>query len=88
MTGHFSHLKLRSLSNEMEVIVQNDVSHAYMEFFFIFFFYFVCLTGYFVFSIAVLPHSPGVVYFHLILLRLSWDFPCSFFNINLRSFCV
>ena len=25
----------------------------------------VCLTSYFVFSIAVLPHSPGVMYYHL-----------------------
>ena len=34
------------------------------EIFFIFF-YIVCFTSYFVFSIAVLPHSPGVVYYHL-----------------------
>ena len=27
----------------------------------------VCFTSYFVFSIAVLPHSPGVVYYHLLL---------------------
>ena len=27
------------------------------------------LTSYFVFSIAVLPHSPGVVYYHLLLRR-------------------
>ena len=32
-----------------------------------FFFFFVCFTSYFVFSIAVLPHSPGVVYYHLLL---------------------
>ena len=30
------------------------------------FFSIVCFTSYFVFSIAVLPHSPGVVYYHLI----------------------
>ena len=30
---------------------------------------FVCLTSYFVFIIAVLPHSPGVVYYHLLLIR-------------------
>ena len=35
--------------------------------FFIFFFLIVCFTSYFVFSIAVLPHSPGVVYYHLLL---------------------
>ena len=27
----------------------------------------VCFTRYLVFSIAVLPHSPGVVYYHLLL---------------------
>ena len=27
----------------------------------------VCFTRYFVVSIAVLPHSPGVVYYHLLL---------------------
>ena len=27
----------------------------------------VCLTSYFMFSIEVLPHSPGVVYHHLLL---------------------
>ena len=32
-----------------------------------FFFLIVCFTSYFVFSIAVLPHSPGVVYSHLLL---------------------
>ena len=34
-----------------------------------FFFLIVCLTSYFVFSIAVLAHSPGVVYYHLLLRR-------------------
>ena len=34
-----------------------------------FFFLLVCFTSYFVFSIAVLPHSPGVVYYHLLLGR-------------------
>ena len=29
----------------------------------------VCFTSYFVFIIAVLPHSPGVVYYHLLLRR-------------------
>ena len=29
----------------------------------------VCFTSYFVFSIAVFPHSPGVVYYHLLLRR-------------------
>ena len=31
--------------------------------------YILCFTSYFVFSIAVLPHSPGVVYYHLLLRR-------------------
>ena len=35
---------------------------------FFFFFLIVCFTSYFVFSIAVLPHSPGVVYYHLLFL--------------------
>ena len=34
----------------------------------------VCFTNYFVFSIAVHPHSPGVVYYHL-LLRLETMIP-------------
>ena len=33
------------------------------------FFLIVCFTSYFVFSIAVLPHSAGVVYYHLLLRR-------------------
>ena len=37
--------------------------------FFFFFLLIVCFTSYFVFSIAVLPHSPGVVYYHLLLRR-------------------
>ena len=32
-------------------------------------FFLICFTSYFVFSIAVLPHSPGVVYYHLLLRR-------------------
>ena len=31
--------------------------------------YILCFTSYFVFSIAVLPHSPGVMYYHLLLRR-------------------
>ena len=34
----------------------------------------VCFTSYFVFSIAVLPQSPGVVYCHLFSFRIGiWD---------------
>ena len=37
---------------------------------FVFIFLIVYFTSYFVFScIAVLPHSPGVVYYHLLLRR-------------------
>ena len=36
---------------------------------FLCFFLIVCFTSYFVFSIAVLPHSPGLVYYHLLLRR-------------------
>ena len=41
-----------------------DHSNSQLIFFFI-----VCFTSYFVFSIAVLPHRPGVVYYHLLLRR-------------------
>ena len=41
-----------------------------LSMFFFFLFLIVCFTSYFVFSIAaVLPHSPGVVYYHLLLRR-------------------
>ena len=40
-----------------------------MSSWFFWFFLIVCFTSYFVFSIAVLPHSPGVVYYHLLLRR-------------------
>ena len=38
--------------------------HAFFSFFFI-----VSFTSYFVYSIDVFPHSPGVVYYHLLLRR-------------------
>ena len=43
------------------------------------------------FSIAVLPHSPGVVYYHLLLrkeTRIPRGYPLSFLNRNLGSFCA
>ena len=40
-----------------------------MDRIFFFFYSIVCLTIYFVFSTAVLPRSPGVVYNHLLLRR-------------------
>ena len=45
------------------------------------FFLIICFTSYFVLSIAVLPHSPGVVYCHLLLrqeTRISRVAPLSF----------
>ena len=41
----------------------------FLFFLFLFFpfLFLVCFTSYFVFSIAVLPHSPGVLYYHLLL---------------------
>ena len=53
-----------------------------------FFFLIVCFTSYF---IAVLPHSPGVVYYHLLLRRgtsISGVAPFSFSNRNPGSFCA
>ena len=50
------------------------------------FFLIVCFTCYFVFRIAVLPHSPGVVYYHLLLrreTRIPWGCPLLFLNRNL-----
>ena len=34
--------------------------------FFVSLIFFLCFPSYFVFSVAVLPHSPGVVYYHLL----------------------
>ena len=56
-----------------------------------FFFLIVCFTSYFVFSIAVLPHSPGVVYHNLLLrreTRIPGVAPFLFSNRNLGSFCA
>ena len=47
-----------------------------------------CLTSYVVFSIAVLPHSSGVVYYHLLLtreIRIPGVVPFSF-QIRIRDF--
>ena len=38
----------------------------------------LCFTSYFVFSIAVLPHSPGLVYYYLLLRRETRIPPFSF----------
>ena len=52
---------------------------------YLFIFSIVCFTSYFMFSIAVLPHSPGVVYYHLLF---SQGCPLLFSNRNLGSFCA
>ena len=41
--------------------------HTHLVYFSFLFFLYVCFTRYLVFSIAVLPHRPGVVYYHLLL---------------------
>ena len=51
--GDMRHAKFSSLPNKL----------------FFCFFLIVCFTSYFMFSIAVLPHSPRVVYYHLLLRR-------------------
>ena len=54
------------------------------------FFVFVCFTSCFVFSIAVLPRSPRVVYYHL-LLRQETRIPGltpALFEEDLGNFCV
>ena len=43
-----------------------DLTNAHSHFFF---FFIVCFTRYLVFRIGVLPHRPGVVYYHLLLRR-------------------
>ena len=43
--------------------------YIYIYIFFFLFFLIVCFTSYFMFSTAVLPHSPEVFYYHLLLRR-------------------
>ena len=49
-------LRAKQAANRMETVL-------------LYFLLIVCFTSYFVFSIAVLPHSPGEVYYHLVLRR-------------------
>ena len=44
-----------------------DLKYVHELYHFDLFFLIVCFTSYFMFSIAVLPHRPGVVYYHLLL---------------------
>ena len=71
----------RSTVNKSEIVVVHVIV-----------FLIVCLTSYFVFSIAVLPHSPGVVYYHLLLrreTRTPWVAPNPFsFRIGIMDLFV
>ena len=56
------------------------------------FFLLICFTSYFMFSIAVIPHSAGVVYYYLLLRREAripmQGGPLLFLNSNVGSFCA
>ena len=55
------------IQNDLQIFVLMNKNNIYIIFLIILI---VCFTSYFVFScIAVLPHSPGVVYYHLLLRR-------------------
>ena len=76
--------------NQRPLSWTNSISQ-FPPFLFILFFLIVCFTSYFVFNIAVLPHSPGVVYHHLLLrqeTRIPGVAPLLFSNRNLGSFCA
>ena len=76
--------KARCEKMEKDVAMWKVRGHRFIFYFFFFFFFFLylsaCFTSYryFVFSIAVLPHSPGVVNCHLLLRRESWILPLLF----------
>ena len=54
----------------LEQVKYSTIVYTLSVLFFFFFFLIVYFTSYFVFScIAVLPRSPGVVYYHLLLRR-------------------
>ena len=58
---------------------------------YVFFTLIVCFTNHFVFSIALLPHSPGVVYYHLLMgqeTKIPRVSPLLFSKRNLGSFCA
>ena len=61
-------IKLQGCYWKMVASTETLIEFGAREYFF-FFFLIVCFTSYFVFSIAVLRHSPGVVYYHLLLRR-------------------
>ena len=54
------------IEREMDEVNLTGYSVLYFRSpFFISIFLIVCFTSYFMFSIAVLPHSSGIVYYHL-----------------------
>ena len=69
---HMIKIRAHSLvyvSGESTQTYRPSVHNVNVIIFFFFFFKFVCFTRYLVFRIAVLPHRPGVVYYHLLLRR-------------------
>ena len=62
-------LRLGKNGRRCYLIIGSVYTGFYLLQFFFFFFLFVCFTRYLVFCIAVLPHRPGVVYYHLLLRR-------------------
>ena len=67
--GNDAHV-LQSVHFHAKNLVVNGVPvHKRNELQSFFYFLIVCFTSYYVLSIAVLPHSPGVVYYHLLLRR-------------------
>ena len=71
-----SFLKYRMIQSKVKSKVSVLINQCVQSTQYFFSFFFVCFTSYFVFSIAVLRHSPGVVYYLL------------FSNRNLGSFCA
>ena len=74
MEGGLLYSKLQGITPKLseKVVAVN----RFLKFIFI-----LCFTSYFVFRIAVLPHIPGVVYYHLLLrreTRIPGVAPCSF----------
>ena len=56
-------------STELYGLLLPGLCSLYITYHIYIFFFIVCFTSYFVFHTAVLPHSPGVVYYHLVFRR-------------------
>ena len=72
-------------------VTDNRIPNYRIQYYSFFFFLIVCFTSYFVFCIAVLPQSPGVVYYLSIVEtrdQSSRGCPLLFSNRNLGSFCA